>query len=374
MAEDEVNYWKRKVVESCIYGVDIKELAVELAKLSLWLKTVDKSQPLNFLDHHLRCGNSLIGTRINDLNYLPQIKGKQKKSYKYDDQLVLFDTSRFKEYITTVVKGFQTIEEMPSEKLSDIKAKEQTFDKLTKELNRYREIADLYLSFFFGNKLEQKEDEFKKIVPDLMVQKGLYGEDEIVYSKLKDKNRDITNNIYRTLVTALQSKEAKNLFPKLKPLLENSETIAREKEFFHWELEFPEVFFNEDGGPKENPGFDCVIGNPPYGVPFEKFQKDFFNKKFKSSEYQLESFTLFIEQAIELLNRGGLHSYITPTTWLSMHYYENLRSFLLSNNRLQKIILFKEPVFEDSTVETCIEIVEKNKPDTKAILMLGVVC
>ena len=45
--EDEINYWKRKVVESCIYGVDMKELAVELAKLSLWLKTVDRSQPLN---------------------------------------------------------------------------------------------------------------------------------------------------------------------------------------------------------------------------------------------------------------------------------------------------------------------------------------
>ncbi len=77
-AEDEVNYWKRKVVESCIYGVDIKELAVELARLSLWLKTVDKSQPLNFLDHHLRCGNSLIGAKISDLNYLPQPKGKKK--------------------------------------------------------------------------------------------------------------------------------------------------------------------------------------------------------------------------------------------------------------------------------------------------------
>ena len=104
--------------QSCIYGVDIKELAVELAKLSLWLKTVDKSQPLNFLDHHLRCGNSLIGARINDLSYLPLSKGKQKKPEEQDGQLVLFDKSRFSEDITGVIKGFHAIEEMPSEKNS----------------------------------------------------------------------------------------------------------------------------------------------------------------------------------------------------------------------------------------------------------------
>ena len=80
---------KRRIVESCIYGVDIKELAVELAKLSIWLKTVDKSQPLNFLDHHLRCGNSLIGTKINDLNYLPR-QNESRKPENKDEQLVLF--------------------------------------------------------------------------------------------------------------------------------------------------------------------------------------------------------------------------------------------------------------------------------------------
>ncbi len=116
-----------------------------------------------------------------------------------------------------------------------------------------------------------------------------------------------------------------------------------------------------------------MIGNPPYGAPFDTHQKSFLNKKHVAAEYQLESFTLFIEQALLLLKQNGFQSYITPTTWLSMHYYENLRTFLLSNNQLQQVILFKEPVFEDATVETCIEIVKKIKPDMKSILMLGVV-
>src|SRR5208337_3083928 len=63
---------KREVVSNCIYGVDVNELAVELAKVSLWLTTISKDKPLNFLDHHLKCGNSLVGANIVDLAWLPQ--------------------------------------------------------------------------------------------------------------------------------------------------------------------------------------------------------------------------------------------------------------------------------------------------------------
>src|SRR5205814_6990522 len=69
--EADLAYWKRRVVQSCIYGVDLNPLAVDLAKLSLWLATVAKNRPLSFLDHHLRCGNALVGTRITDLDDRP---------------------------------------------------------------------------------------------------------------------------------------------------------------------------------------------------------------------------------------------------------------------------------------------------------------
>jgi hypothetical protein len=65
--EADLAYWKRRVVQSCIYGVDLNPLAVELAKLSLWLITVAKDRPLSFLDHHLRPGNSLVGARLTTL-------------------------------------------------------------------------------------------------------------------------------------------------------------------------------------------------------------------------------------------------------------------------------------------------------------------
>ncbi|MCL5238744.1 MAG: N-6 DNA methylase [Nitrospirae bacterium] len=376
--EDEINYWKRKVVESCIYGVDIKELAVELAKLSLWLKTVDRSQPLNFLDHHLRCGNSLIGARISDLNYLPQPKGKQKKIEEHDSQLVLFDRSRFKEDITTVIKGFHSIEEMPSEKLSDIKAKEKTFKKLIEELDRYREIANLWTSLFFGNNLEEKEQVFDALMKDqFRYQMDIFGSETEVAVKKKSKT-GLSNEIYSFIVNSLQSPEGKMQLPKLAALLEKSEDISKDKNFFHWELEFPEVFFDEEGGIRENPGFDCVIGNPPYDVLSEleqrrdiQYEKEFFLHQFlyrPAIGSKLNFYRLFSAISLNLLKAKGMHGFIVPMALLADKQAKPLREFILRKNRLQKIEAFPQKddpfnrVFFEAKLPTCIYILSKQKP------------
>ena len=69
--EATIGHWKRQVVEKCLFGVDMNGLAVELAKLALWLETVAADQPHSFLDHHLRHGNSLVGANIDKLAVLP---------------------------------------------------------------------------------------------------------------------------------------------------------------------------------------------------------------------------------------------------------------------------------------------------------------
>lgn len=69
--ESALIFWKRRVAENCLYGVDLNDLAVELAKLAMWLETVAVDQPLTFLNHHFRHGNSLIGARIANLDALP---------------------------------------------------------------------------------------------------------------------------------------------------------------------------------------------------------------------------------------------------------------------------------------------------------------
>src|SRR5437667_4477625 len=107
--EADLAYWKRRVVQSCIYGVDLNPLAVDLAKLSLWLATVAKDRPLSFLDHHLRCGNSLIGTHLADLR-LGTTGGKKGGSKKTQPALapgadvaqpMLFDDESLRQAMTT---------------------------------------------------------------------------------------------------------------------------------------------------------------------------------------------------------------------------------------------------------------------------------
>jgi hypothetical protein len=69
--ETGTGYWRRWVVENCIYGVDLNPLAVELAKLSLWILSMAKNQPLSFLNHHLKCSNSLVGAKLDEIGNYP---------------------------------------------------------------------------------------------------------------------------------------------------------------------------------------------------------------------------------------------------------------------------------------------------------------
>ena len=83
VAENDIHWARREVVRNCIYGVDLNPMAVELAKLSLWLTTVASNKPLSFLDHHLRCGNSLIGAELDKLATLPGGQAEQTPLWSF---------------------------------------------------------------------------------------------------------------------------------------------------------------------------------------------------------------------------------------------------------------------------------------------------
>lgn len=343
--EDDIRWARREVIERCIYGVDVNPLAVELAKLSLWLYTVAKGKPLNFLDHHLKCGNSLIGAKVDNLMVLPSLK-KRKKSKLSPVQGTLFDISPLTVDLGLAVGDYLLIEGKPTEELNDIKDKEKIYHNLNKErMNKWRAVADLWTSSYFGVEL-----------------------DSSIYGALSDYLLGKSKRVPEEWVESFVNKASK---------------IAKEKHFFHWELEFPEVFFDKQGKKLENPGFDAVIGNPPYDVLSEKEQKRkvgydkfFFSdvpfyKPAMGSKMNL--YRLFVALSIEILRTEGIHSFIAPMALLADKQARPLRKFMIKNNCFRLIEAFPQKddslrrVFPEAKLSTCVYVVRKTLPNKFSI-------
>ncbi len=206
-ADAELAYWKRRVVQSCVYGVDMNPLAVDLAKLSLWLSTVARDRPLSFLDHHLRTGNSLVGARLTQLQ--PGNAGgkkRKKKTTKAADegQLSMLADDDFRQSMSVAVGSMWVIEESPAASVEDVKQQEQLYERLREDLtSRYARLADLVTATRFGVEVDP--------------------------------------TLWQPLADYATSKNVATL-PQFQRWLDAAQDIAAGQRFFHWELEFPEVF------------------------------------------------------------------------------------------------------------------------------------
>ena len=252
-AEPELAYWRRRVAQACIYGVDLNPLAVELAKLSLWLATVSKDKPLSFLDHHLRCGNSLIGARVADLPLglapAEQVAKERKAAYKAQEaarkkeeaaraagQITMLDDSAFAGAMHTASGMMRLIEDLGSETLADVHRAEEVYrDSVRAVTEQARLLGDVWTARHFGLAL-----------------------DETMWGGL---SRYLLHGGFE--------------MPAYRPVIDQARAIADERRFFHWELEFPEVFFDEHGRLVEGGGFDVVMGNPPYGDILDRDSKSY---------------------------------------------------------------------------------------------------
>jgi N-6 DNA Methylase len=213
--EDEVLHARRLIAQRCLYGVDKNPMAVDLAKLSLWLATLAKDHPFTFLDHALRCGDSLVGLSRE------QIEGFHWKPEKQRD----FARGVIERKIREAMKGRLRIQNAsdfePYLKL------DQELALVEEALDRPRFYGDLVASAFFGGANDRKR---------------------------KDRLDELTE----TLAAHLANPD----FLKFYPALESARNALRSGEKpvtpFHWPIEFPEVFA------RENPGFDAIVGNPPF--------------------------------------------------------------------------------------------------------------
>jgi len=231
----EVQAARRDVLSHCIYGVDLNPMAVELAKVSLWINALVGDKPLSFLDHHIRCGNSLVGATpeliaggIPDDAYTPvegdskDVAKRVKAANREQRQTRTFEEfSSGSRVLETCAGRFAALAEASEDDPDSVEAKKAEYERLiaSSEYAKEHQAADCCCAAFFWPLDAEHVESVPTTATVRMVQTSGGGA----------LNGDMLGEVQR---------------------------LAREHRFFHWHLEFPEVF--ADGG------FDCVLGNPPW--------------------------------------------------------------------------------------------------------------
>ena len=143
------------MAQNCIYGVDLNPLAVDLAKLSLWLATAAKGKPLSFLDHHLRCGNALVGARVAELRRSAACGEEgahgEEGAAPAAGQLSMLDDADFARSMGLAVGSMWLIEETAGNTIAEVREQERLYADLRAELTRkYQQLADVAAARDFG--------------------------------------------------------------------------------------------------------------------------------------------------------------------------------------------------------------------------------
>lgn len=248
----------RDVIGHCVYGVDINPLSVELCKFSLWLEALEPSRPLSFLDHHIKCGNSLLGATPallnkgildeafepitgDDKKFCAELKKKNKQERKdFETGQGLFDLDAGQPWnrMGDLATAMLSLDGMPDDTPEAIEKKQARYESLVKGAGyEYGHLwADAWCAAFIWKKTREKDG-------------GLpYAVTEQHFRKIERSPHSVP--------------------PWMK---DEVKRLAQQYQFFHWHLAFPEVFRTQaDPTKAENQqtgwsgGFDCTLGNPPW--------------------------------------------------------------------------------------------------------------
>jgi hypothetical protein len=240
----------RDVIGSCIHGVDVNPMSVELCKIALWLEAVEPGKPLNFLDHHIKCGNSLLGATpeciqegIPDKAYEP-ITGDNKEAAKWMRQL--------NREAREGQDHFDFTEAMPWERLGNLPAAVAKLEGLDDDT---------------PEALASKEKLYREIIEDSGYESARLLHDTWCAAFVWPKQ---TRQYGTELTTEHLRKIERNPHSVATGLKVKVQQLAEQYHFFHWHIEFPAVF-----GPAGKSGFDVTLGNPPWErIQLEK--KEFF--------------------------------------------------------------------------------------------------
>lgn len=277
--DERINEARRLIAERCLYGVDINPLAVELAKLSIWLVTISKGRPFGYLDHNLKSGDSLLG--IHDIDQLRELRMKPTgKGSNF-----LFGRG-IGDAVDEAIKLRQEIRNTAVRDITDVQLMAEFNDEAQQQLEKVDLLADLFITEVFSftgsaKKLQSRLDALSTVVDEVL-------------SGDKETHKHYHYKVRKKIDVDLP-------------------TGKKPRHHFHWVLEFPEVF--------QDSGFDAICGNPPFsggqhltGTLGTAYRNYLVNHIADGTRGSADLVAYFYLNAYNLLKDGGVFGLIACNT------------------------------------------------------------
>lgn len=290
----------KAVVRNCIYGVDKNPLAVELCKIALWLEAYNPGEPLNFLDHHIKCGDAIVGlAQRSELEKgiadeaFKNLPGDDKDIAKAFRDRNAKERKERKDKTTQLKTEYERgTENSVQEAIAEYKTFNQLPESTPDEIERK---AKAYKRFLDGKGLS-----FLKALADTQVAQFFIPKTE------DNKECLMTDADFRLILSGYKGWQDRKVA--------KATTVALEQKVFHWFIEFPEVFINS------NSGFDCVLGNPPYmgglriSTNFGDSYLSYLKSNYTPNSTTTDLVAYFLRRIYTTLSVNGFISIITTNT------------------------------------------------------------
>jgi hypothetical protein len=359
---DDRHIVRRMVLKRVVYGVDKNRMAVELAKVSLWLHSFTVGAPLSFLDHHLRWGDSIIGAWTR-----PTVDALKARG-------ALFNVGTIGG-VQQVARVMESIEEKTDSDITEATASKADFaivQEATKPISALFSLltAERMMGVLGGapkrappasEKMAGKSEKqlsiwreqtrtFEAASAFGLALEGAFGDPvKIASGETKIAAPELVNQL--SLLPENDSDPQSSLFPKISlddrrrvladRLVGEARACAAQHQFFHWEIGFPNVWSSLLSA-EPTGGFDAVIGNPPY-VRQELLgdeMKRALKANYAAFDGMADLYVYFYEQGLRLLSPGGRMSYVVTNKWLKAGYAEALRNLFATKGQVEFVADF----------------------------------
>jgi hypothetical protein len=329
---------KSQIIRNSIYGVDIENGAVDIARLRFWLSLIVNEvepKPLPNLDYKIMQGNSLLESFGEiDLSIVPKKPKPGEIPFATEDSFTVSDVEKLK---SAVAEFFNEAEPKQKQKIKS-GINKTILDFIKVKVNAKKEALE--------NEIEEVQGQLQSVKRNGANTNAAKSKKEKAITKLKVEIQIIEKRI-------------KELMSQQKELVGMEETQFQN--FFIWQLWFADVF--------ENGGFDIVIGNPPY-IQLQKMGKDCDDLEMVNYETFARTgdiYCLFYEKGNRILNKHGLLCYITSNTWMRTKFGELLRNYFTSKTNPLYLLNFEDTqIFKTATVEANI-LIFKNEAFTNKL-------